>query len=62
MWAGKIFFVNKENYMDAMNAFEAVGYTQDIEDKAVILDIPDIYPAFDPILVATFQEELTKHL
>lgn len=62
MWAGKIFFVNKENYMDAMNAFEAVGYTQDIEDKAVILDIPDIYHAFDPILVATFQEELQKHL
>lgn len=62
MWAEKIFFVNKENYMEAMCNFEAVGYDTNIEEKSVVLDIPDIYHAFDPILVATFQEVLKEHL
>jgi predicted protein tyrosine phosphatase len=62
MWAGKIFFVNKENYMEAKINFEGTGYDEDIEAKAVMLDIPDIYHAYDPKLVTMFQEELKKHI
>lgn len=62
LWAEKIFFVNKENYMESLCNFESVGYDTNIEEKSVVLDIPDIYHAFDPILVATFQEVLKEHL
>lgn len=62
LWAEKIFFVNKENYAEALVSFEAVGYEHDIEAKAHILDIPDIYHAYDPKLIAQFQEALKDYL
>lgn len=60
-WAEKIFFVNKENYMDAKLTFEDLGYFEDIEQKAVILDIPDIYEAYDPKLIKIFEQELKQY-
>lgn len=62
MWAQKIFFVNKENYMEAKLTFEDVGYVEDIEPKAIILDIPDIYEAYDPKLCEILRNELPKYL
>lgn len=62
MWAQKIFFVNKENYIDAKIEFEGSAYEYDLDEKAVVLDILDIYHAYDPKLVAMFQEELNKHI
>jgi predicted protein tyrosine phosphatase len=62
LWAHKIFFVNKENYMDAKITFEDSGYWGDIESKAVVLDIPDDYEAFDPTLEKMFQTELANYV
>lgn len=54
-WAEKIIFVSRENYIQALGTFDNTGYEEDIESKAIVLDIPDIYPAFDPKLVQIFE-------
>lgn len=61
MWAEKIFFVNSENYMDAKITFENTGYEEDIETKSVVLNIPDEYYAFDPILCNIFRNVLKDY-
>lgn len=57
-WADTIVFVNKENQHQALETFEGTGY--DIGAKAVILDIPDRYEAFDPCLQKLLNEGLDK--
>ncbi len=61
MWADKIFFVHEENYMDAKITFEDT-YWPDIEAKCVVMDIPDIYEAYDPKLLQIFETELKAYL
>lgn len=53
-WAQKIVFVNRENYLQTMTTFTGSGYEQDIERKASVLDIPDKYEAFHPVLLQIF--------
>lgn len=55
-WASKIVFVNEANFHEAVEAFRSAGWDRDIEDKAVVLNIPDSYEAFDPKLVEMFNE------
>lgn len=61
MWAQKIFFVSRENHAEAQKTFESSGYTEDIDSKAVVLDIPDIYEAYDPELCKIFRNELSQY-
>lgn len=62
MWADKIFFIGKDNYVTAKLTFEDLGYQEYIEQKAIVLDIPDIYETFDPTLCEIFRNELPKYL
>ena len=62
MWAQKIFFVNEENYNQALQTFDLVGYSEDIVEKAVVMDIPDRHCAFAPALCELFRKELPKHM
>lgn len=62
LWADVIFFVNPENYRQAVKVFENTGYEQDIDDKKVVLTIPDDYEAFDPVLEELFNIELKEYL
>lgn len=55
-WANPIVFVNQENYTRAMATFKGTGYDEDIERKAVVLDIPDSYEAFHPVLEQKFND------
>ncbi len=55
-WAQTIVFVNLENLNQALETFDAVGYSDDLERKAVVLDIPDRYETFHPELVRLFNE------
>lgn len=55
-WAQTIVFVNLENLNQALETFDAVGYGDDIERKAVVLDIPDRYETFHPELIKMFNE------
>lgn len=59
-WADTIVFVNEENLHQALETFRGTGYDDDIEAKAVILDIPDRYEAFDPYLQKLLNEGLDK--
>lgn len=62
MWADKIFFVNRENYVEALTTFADTGYETDIAEKAVVFDIPDDYEAFDPMLMKIFQNSLKEYV
>jgi predicted protein tyrosine phosphatase len=55
-WADYIVFVNQENFNHAVKDFEAVGYDANIKSKAIVLDIPDQYDAFNPVLVQKFND------
>ena len=59
-WADTIVFVNEENLHQALETFEGTGYDDDIEAKAVVLDIPDRFEAFDTYLQKLLNEGLDK--
>lgn len=50
-WADRIFFMTMENWDEAVETFEAVGYLEDLKEKSTILGINDSYDAFDPTLI-----------
>lgn len=50
-WADHIFFMTRENWDQAVETFEAVGYPQDLKEKSAILGINDSYDAFDTTLI-----------
>ena len=60
-WAAKIVFVDRDSYLDALNTFTPVGYDDDIRARALIMDIPDSYNAFDPWLVEQFRKLIALH-
>ena len=58
-WANKIIFVNKENYEQALDVFVGLDHlVNDIEQKAVILNIPDCYEYGNAKLIQHFNEQL----
>lgn len=58
-WASKIVFVNKENYEQALNNFVGMDrLTNAIEQKAIVLNIPDNYEYGNPRLVEHLNEQL----
>ncbi len=59
-WANKIIFVNPENLEAALRTFKNTGYEEEIEQKSVVLNIPDRYEAFDPKLIQIFEEALDE--
>lgn len=62
-WADKIIFVNPENFEEALSAFSSTRssrLTDQIKTKAIILDIPDRYPAFSEKLEALIEEAFDK--
>jgi predicted protein tyrosine phosphatase len=61
MWADKIFFVNKENLYEARFVYKDTEYLNAINEKAVALDIPDIYEAYSPKLVEIFETVLQEY-
>lgn len=50
-WADHIFFMTMENWDEAVETFEDVGYLEDLKEKSTILGINDSYDAFDPTLI-----------
>ena len=58
LWADTIVFMNSYNYHEAIQVFEPVGYDEDIECKAVRLDIEDEYDYMQPALVAELRKLL----
>lgn len=59
-WAEHIVFVNPDNYNEALEVFELVGYNDDIERKSIVLDIPDRYEAFSPQLIQIWNDWFDK--
>jgi predicted protein tyrosine phosphatase len=56
VWANHIVFVNKENYDESIKVFTPVGYNEDIQSKAIVLNIPDSYNAFSSFLIQRFND------
>lgn len=59
-WADKIVFMNRENFQESMHEFEAVGYDEDIEKKAVVWNIGDEYEWGDTWLFNHFLDKLKE--
>lgn len=58
-WAEKIFFVQEENYLQALNAFFGNIETQNlIHNRAIVLDIEDQFEYMQPGLVEIFEKIL----
>ncbi len=55
-WAHTIFFVHPVNYDEALHTFSGTHYADEIRQKAVVLNIPDNYEAFDPWLIKQYNE------
>ena len=59
-WAEKIFFMNVENFQQALDEFTAVGYEEDIRKKAVVWNIEDDFEWGDNWLFHHFLEKLEE--
>ncbi len=60
MWADQIVFVNKANYMqtqDWLKSGRRDGLADMLDDKAVVLNIPDCHEHMAPELQAAFEEQ-----
>lgn len=61
LWADQIVFVNKENYLQALHKFEYdEGFVLTIQDKGVVLNIPDNFEHMHPELVKAFNEQYER--
>lgn len=49
-WADTIFFMNRENYEQAMRTFSNTGWEEDIESKKSFIHVDDDYDRNDPTL------------
>ena len=59
-WAETIYFVNEENYYEALHLFDPMSEAYaDILDKAVVWDIPDTYNYRDEYLCNRVRELLS---
>jgi predicted protein tyrosine phosphatase len=50
LWADKIIFMNRENYLEAKETFEPVDWVSNIDEKKIILGIEDDYARNDAYL------------
>lgn len=57
-WADWIVFMKKENYFEAQLMFVETEFLDDLEDKSVIWDIPDIYNYMDDGLVYVLETRI----
>ena len=53
-WADEIVFVNKDNYLTALNKFPGLDQ---FEGQLRVLDIPDRFPHMHPELIKAFKEQ-----
>ena len=57
-WADELVFVNKENYLGALGKYKDDEYcTLSIYDKAIVLNISDVYPHMAKELVEEFKQQ-----
>jgi predicted protein tyrosine phosphatase len=62
-WADKIVFVNCENYNETLENFEDYNILQlEINQKAVVLDVPDNYNYMNPELQQVFKTQLFEKM
>jgi predicted protein tyrosine phosphatase len=60
-WASKIVFVNKENYENTLDNFVGLDrLVNAVEQKAIVLNIPDCFEYGSKRLVEHFDEQLFK--
>ena len=60
-WADKIFFVNSENFQQALDVFRGTPEETMIKQKAVIFNIEDSHDYNAPALIRALNQELIIH-
>lgn len=61
-WANRIIFMDQYCYETARSTFALQDCLVDMESKAEIWDLKDIYPAFDPKLEQLIKDKLNAKL
>lgn len=56
-WADQIVFVNKENYDMVCNDLSGEDLLYEVQEKSVVLNIPDNYEHMHPELIKAFKEQ-----
>lgn len=59
-WADAIFFVNPENFKEALRTFKNTGWEDDIESKSTVWNIPDRYEFGHPDLFNMIKNHLEE--
>ena len=61
LWADRIYFVNEENYKQAVKLFsseETPGILKMLEKKSIVLDIEDSFNYNNPKLIKALEEKI----
>lgn len=59
-WAHSLVFMHQDNYKEAVKTFQGHEYFHDLQQKAIVLDIPDTFDYMAPELVALLNPALDK--
>jgi predicted protein tyrosine phosphatase len=60
LWADKIVFMNRENYLEAKETFEPVDWVSNIDEKKEVLIIEDDFERNNPNLVALAERTIKE--
>jgi len=61
-WADWIVFMNSENYRESNKTFQETEFQDDLEDKSVVWNVPDIYNYMDDGLVYILESQIKELL
>jgi len=59
-WADWIVFMNGENYREAQKTFQETEFQDDLEDKSLLWNVPDIYNYMDDGLVYILETRIKE--
>ena len=59
-WADWIVFMNNENYREAKKTFQETEFQDDLEDKSVVWNVPDVYNYMDDGLVYILETRIKE--
>lgn len=60
-WADHIYFVNEQNYLEALDKFKGSEFLTKLKRDSTVLDIPDKYDYMHPTLISSIEEQIKTH-
>jgi len=61
-WADTIVFMNGENYRESKKTFQETEFQDDLEEKSLVWNVPDVYNYMDDGLVYVLETRIKELL